>query len=91
MRAPRRRPIVHWRAAEEQGRGAARADRRRAGRDDGATGAGLGGAQPAREHGHRQRVQVAQLQSNLGALAMVDKLAPEVLARIDAITAPLAR
>lgn len=31
------------------------------------------------------------MQSNLGALAMVDKLAPEVLARIDAITAPLAR
>jgi len=34
--------------------------------------------------------KMAQLQSNLGALAMLDKLTPEVLARIDAITKPLA-
>ena len=34
--------------------------------------------------------QVSQLQSNLGALALLDKLTPEVLARIDAITLPLA-
>jgi voltage-dependent potassium channel beta subunit len=31
-----------------------------------------------------------QLQSNLGALALLDKLTPEVLARIDAVTAALA-
>ena len=30
--------------------------------------------------------KVAQLQSNLGALALVGKLTPEVLARIDALT-----
>jgi voltage-dependent potassium channel beta subunit len=30
--------------------------------------------------------KVAQLQANLGALALVDKLTPEVLARIDALT-----
>ncbi len=30
--------------------------------------------------------KLAQLQSNLGALALVDKLTPEVLARIDALT-----
>jgi voltage-dependent potassium channel beta subunit len=34
--------------------------------------------------------KLSQLQSNLGALPLVDKLTPEVLARIDAITAPLA-
>jgi aryl-alcohol dehydrogenase-like predicted oxidoreductase len=34
--------------------------------------------------------KLAQLQSNLGALAMLDKLTPEVLARVDAITKPLA-
>jgi voltage-dependent potassium channel beta subunit len=34
--------------------------------------------------------KLAQLQSNLGALAMLPKLTPEVLARIDAITKPLA-
>jgi len=34
--------------------------------------------------------KVSQLQANLGALALVDKLTPEVLARIDAITAGLA-
>jgi aryl-alcohol dehydrogenase-like predicted oxidoreductase len=34
--------------------------------------------------------KLAQLQSNLGALAMLDKLAPDVLARIDSITKPLA-
>ncbi|MCW5637281.1 MAG: aldo/keto reductase [Rubrivivax sp.] len=33
---------------------------------------------------------LTQLQSNLGALALVDKLTPEVLARIDAATAALA-
>jgi len=33
----------------------------------------------------------AQLQDNLGALALTPKLTPEVLARIDAITAPLAK
>ncbi len=34
--------------------------------------------------------QVAQLQANLGALALLGKLTPEVLARIDAATAALA-
>lgn len=34
--------------------------------------------------------KLAQLHSNLGALPIIDKLTPEVLARIDAITAPLA-
>jgi voltage-dependent potassium channel beta subunit len=34
--------------------------------------------------------KLAQLQSNLGALAMLPKLTPELLARIDAITKPLA-
>ena len=34
--------------------------------------------------------KVAQLQSNLGALALVDKLTPQVLARIDALTQGLA-
>jgi len=34
--------------------------------------------------------KLSQLQSNLGALPIIDKLTPEVLARIDAITAPLA-
>jgi voltage-dependent potassium channel beta subunit len=34
--------------------------------------------------------RLAQLQSNLGALAVIDQLTPEVMARIDAITAPLA-
>lgn len=34
--------------------------------------------------------KVAQLQANLGALALVDKLTPELLARIDAATAALA-
>jgi voltage-dependent potassium channel beta subunit len=34
--------------------------------------------------------RLAQLQSNLGALAVLDKLTPEVLARIDKITRPLA-
>ena len=34
--------------------------------------------------------RVEQLQQNLGALAVVDKLTPEVLARIDAIAKPLA-
>ena len=33
---------------------------------------------------------MSQLQSNLGAVALLDKLTPEVLARIDAITAGLA-
>jgi len=33
---------------------------------------------------------VSQLQANLGALTLVDKLTPEVLARIDAVTAALA-
>jgi len=32
-----------------------------------------------------------QLQSNLGALAVADKMTPEVVARIGAITAPLAK
>ncbi len=32
----------------------------------------------------------SQLHANLGALALLDKLTPEVVARIDAITAPLA-
>ncbi|MCB1998275.1 MAG: aldo/keto reductase, partial [Rhodoferax sp.] len=32
----------------------------------------------------------SQLQDNLGALAVLDKLTPEVKARIDAVTAPLA-
>jgi voltage-dependent potassium channel beta subunit len=34
--------------------------------------------------------RVAQLHDNLGALQVLDKLTPEVLARIDAITVPLA-
>ena len=34
--------------------------------------------------------RVTQLQANLGALDLLDKLTPEVLARIDAITQPLA-
>jgi voltage-dependent potassium channel beta subunit len=34
--------------------------------------------------------RVDQLQANLGALAVLDQLTPEVMARIDAITAPLA-
>jgi aryl-alcohol dehydrogenase-like predicted oxidoreductase len=34
--------------------------------------------------------KLSQLQSNLGALAVADKLTPEVLARIEAVTAPLA-
>ena len=34
--------------------------------------------------------KLSQLQSNLGALALLDKLTPEVLARIDALTAGLA-
>jgi aryl-alcohol dehydrogenase-like predicted oxidoreductase len=33
---------------------------------------------------------LAQLQSNLGAVALLPKLTPEVMARIDAITSPLA-
>jgi len=35
--------------------------------------------------------RVDQLQSNLGALAVADKLTPEIIARIEAITAPLAK
>jgi aryl-alcohol dehydrogenase-like predicted oxidoreductase len=34
--------------------------------------------------------KLSQLRANLGALALQDKLTPEVLARIDAITLPLA-
>ena len=34
--------------------------------------------------------KVEQLQSNLGALAVADQLTPEIVARIEAITAPLA-
>ena len=34
--------------------------------------------------------KLSQLQDNLGALALADKLTPELMARIDAITAPLA-
>ena len=34
--------------------------------------------------------RVEQLQANLGALSVLDKLTPEVMARIDALTAPLA-
>jgi voltage-dependent potassium channel beta subunit len=34
--------------------------------------------------------KLAQLQQNLGALALLDKLTPEVMARIDPVTAPLA-
>ncbi len=30
--------------------------------------------------------KLSQLQSNLGALALIEKLTPEVLARIDAVT-----
>jgi aryl-alcohol dehydrogenase-like predicted oxidoreductase len=33
---------------------------------------------------------LAQLQSNLGAIAVLPKLTPEVMARIDAVTRPLA-
>ncbi|WP_088285877.1 aldo/keto reductase [Ideonella sp. A 288] len=35
--------------------------------------------------------KLSQLQENLGALAVADRLTPEVMARIDAITAPLAQ
>lgn len=35
--------------------------------------------------------RLSQLQDNLGAMALVEKLTPEVLARIDAITLPLAQ
>ena len=35
--------------------------------------------------------KLSQLQSNQGALPVIDKLTPELLARIDAITAPLAQ
>ena len=34
--------------------------------------------------------KLAQLQSNLGALDVIAKLTPEVLARIDAVSLPLA-
>jgi aryl-alcohol dehydrogenase-like predicted oxidoreductase len=34
--------------------------------------------------------RLSQLHDNLGSLAVLDKLTPEVMARIDAITAPLA-
>ena len=34
--------------------------------------------------------KLSQLQQNLGALAVIDKLMPEVMERIDAVTAPLA-
>jgi aryl-alcohol dehydrogenase-like predicted oxidoreductase len=34
--------------------------------------------------------KVAQLQQNLGALAVLEKLTPEVMARIDGATKPLA-
>jgi len=34
--------------------------------------------------------KLSQLQANLGALDLLDKLTPEVMARIDAISAPLA-
>jgi aryl-alcohol dehydrogenase-like predicted oxidoreductase len=34
--------------------------------------------------------KLSQLQSNLGALQVLGKLAPEVMARTDAITQPLA-
>jgi len=34
--------------------------------------------------------RVDQLQQNLGALAVIDRLTPELLARIDAVTKPLA-
>jgi voltage-dependent potassium channel beta subunit len=34
--------------------------------------------------------KLAQLQSNLGALAVLEKLTPEIVARIEAITSPLA-
>ena len=34
--------------------------------------------------------KLSQLQANLGALALIDKLTPEVMARMEAITAPLA-
>jgi len=35
--------------------------------------------------------KLSQLQSNLGALQVLDKLTPEVMVRIDAITQPLAK
>ena len=34
--------------------------------------------------------KLSQLQANLGALALIDKLTPDVMARMEAITAPLA-
>lgn len=35
--------------------------------------------------------QLSQLQSNLGAVEVIGKLTPEVMKRIDAISAPLAQ
>jgi aryl-alcohol dehydrogenase-like predicted oxidoreductase len=35
--------------------------------------------------------RLAQLQDNLGAIDVIPKLTPEVMARIDAISAPLAQ
>jgi aryl-alcohol dehydrogenase-like predicted oxidoreductase len=35
--------------------------------------------------------KLAQLQANLGAVAVIPKLSPEVMAKIDAISAPLAQ
>ena len=35
--------------------------------------------------------KLSQLQDNLGALAVTPKLTPEIVARIDAITVPLAK
>jgi aryl-alcohol dehydrogenase-like predicted oxidoreductase len=34
--------------------------------------------------------RLSQLEANLGAVALLDKLTPEVMARIDAVTASLA-
>ena len=34
--------------------------------------------------------KLSQLQANLGALELLDKLTPEVMQRIDAVTKPLA-
>jgi aryl-alcohol dehydrogenase-like predicted oxidoreductase len=38
----------------------------------------------------RRASKLSQLRENLGALALVNKLTPELLARIDAISKPLA-
>ena len=64
----------------------ARADRRRARRERRPAGDRLGGEEPARLTVITGASRLAQLQANLGAVDLLPKLTPEVMARIDAIT-----